>query len=440
MGPVGPMSAMGASGTRPPRVAFLAYRGNMMSGGQGVYIYNLTRELAELGWQIDLFVGPPYPDPMPWARVFQLENWEFWGSRFRKGRGAFLPRPDPLRIFSPPNFYEYPVSRFGFLPEPCAFSMRAAHALIEQARRGVRYHLVHDVQSVSYGLLWLRALGLPVLTTVHHPLTIDRRSSLQRDRTFKDRKGTLTFYPVRTQARVARHLDAVITSSDASAREIVAGFRVRPERIHQIGNGVELPAPGAPRPRPKRDGDGDGDGDELLFVGRCGDPNKGLEHLLDALALLPEAVRLRVLDVFPEGTSLEDRIHALRIGHRITFAGKVPKAELERAYASASAVVVPSLFEGFGLPAIEALAVGTPVVTTRAGALPEVIAAAGVGREVDAGDGPALAKGIAEVLDDWEAEHARALGARGRIEAAFAWPRVAERTARVYSEVCRPAS
>jgi glycosyltransferase involved in cell wall biosynthesis len=414
---------------RPLRVAFLAYRGNMTSGGQGVYLHALTQELARLGHEVDVFVGPPYPDPMPWARVFEIENCEFWGSRFKKERGAFLPRPDPLRIFRPLNLYEYAVTRFGFLPEPFAFSLRAARAALAGVRAGVRYDLVHDVQSVSYGLLLLQRVGLPVVTTIHHPLTVDRRSSLVRDQTFTELKGTLTFYPVRTQARVARRLDAVLTSSEASAREIERGFGVRPERIHQIGNGVDLPAPGRERARP--------DPGELLFVGRCGDPNKGLEHLLAALARLPEGVRLRVLDVFPRGTSLEDQIRDLDLQRRVDFDGKVSREVLERAYRRASVVVVPSLFEGFGLPAVEALSVGTPVVAARAGALPEVIATAEAGRLVEPADGAALAKGIADVLGDWEAEHRRALAARARIEAAFAWPVIAERTARVYEGLVR---
>src|SRR5574341_924524 len=156
------------------RVAFLCYRGNMKSGGQGVCLHALTRELAALGCEIDVFVGPPYPDPMPWARVTRLENQMFWGKRFERRRG-------------------------GFLPEPFAFSVRAALALLRELRAGRRYDVVHDVQSVSYGLLLLQALGLPVVTTIHHPLSIDLRSSLARDRSFAERKGSLTFYPVRTQ-------------------------------------------------------------------------------------------------------------------------------------------------------------------------------------------------------------------------------------------------
>jgi MMP alpha-(1->4)-mannosyltransferase len=411
------------------RVAFLCYRGNMKSGGQGVYLHALTRELAALGCELDVFVGPPYPAELPWARVERLPNQMFWGKRFDKRRGAFLDRAAPFSIFRPLDFWEFAVTRFGFLPEPFAFSVRAAVALQRALRAGRRYDLVHDVQSVGYGLLWLQALGLPVVTTIHHPLSIDLRSSLARDKTFAERKGSLTFYPVRTQARVARRLAAVLTSSEASRAAIARDFRVRPERIHDVRNGVALSEAGAPRARPARL--------ELLFVGRCGDPNKGLEFLLQALALLPHDVTLRVLDDFPGFTPLEKTLRDLRLESRVRFSGKVSAEELDRAYRGAAAVVLPSLFEGFGLPAIEALAVGTPVVAARAGALPELIADAGAGRLVPPRDPPALAKAIADVLEHWDAAHAEARAARPRLEAVFGWRPTAERTLAVYARVLR---
>jgi glycosyltransferase involved in cell wall biosynthesis len=399
----------------------------MKSGGQGIYLHALTRELAALGCEIDVFVGPPYPSDLPWARVWRLENQMFWGKRFDKRRGAFLDRERPWKIFRPLDFYEFAVTRFGFLPEPFAFSVRAAAALLRELRAGTHYDLVHDVQSVGYGLLGLQALGLPVVTTIHHPLSIDLRSSLARDRTFAEMKGSLTFYPVRSQARVARRLAAVLTSSEASKRSIARDFGVRPERIHDVRNGVELAPPGARRARPLRP--------ELLFVGRCGDPNKGLEFLLHALALLPHDVGLRVLDDFPAFTPLEKTLRALQLESRVRFSGKVSPEELERAYAGASAVVLPSLFEGFGLPAIEALAAGTPVIAARAGALPEVIADAHAGRLVPPRDPPALAKAIIEVLEHWDDAHAEALAARPRLESLFGWRPTAERTLRVYERV-----
>ncbi len=142
-----------------------------------------------------------------------------------------VPEGAPLQVLSPLNFYELAASRIGFLPEPFAFSVRAFRRMSDLIRAGQRFDIVHDIQCLGYGLLGLKALGLPVVTTVHHPLTVDRRASFVRDETLKDAVGTMKFYPIGMQAFVARRLDRVFTSSEVSAAQIVRDFGVRPERI-----------------------------------------------------------------------------------------------------------------------------------------------------------------------------------------------------------------
>ena len=387
------------------RLAFVCYRGSMTSGGQGIYLYALTRELARQGHSIDVFVGPPYPSPLPWARVFELPNERFWTKRFEATQGAFLPQPDPWKILEPLNFYEFAVTRFGFFPETFAFSVRAARAIQREMRNGAGYRLVHDVQSMGYGLLWLQAHGVPVVSTIHHPLAVDLRSSLARDRSFRERVGSLTFHPVRTQRRVAKRLAGVITSSEASRRQIANDFGVPATRIHNVRNGVEFPQASGIRKPPEPP--------QLLFVGRAGDPNKGLEYLLDALAELPTSVELRCLSERPwPGEPAFERLLSPDLASRVRFEGKLPRGELEAAYRAASIVVLPSIFEGFGLPAIEALAAGTPVIATDAGALPEVLGVARAGQVVAARDPRALARAIDATLDNWEEAQRGAVGAR----------------------------
>jgi glycosyltransferase involved in cell wall biosynthesis len=242
--------------SRPLRICFVAYRGNMRCGGQGVYLWFLARELARLGHRVDVLVGPPYPDAMPFAHsVTRLPDERFWGRWFAGDAAAMLPRPQPLRIFEPLNFYELAASRIGFLPEPFAFSVRALRALAAQLLAGAAYDVVHDVQCLGWGVLGMRALGLPVVSTVHHPLTVDRRASFARDTGFREALGTATFYPVAMQSLVARRLDRLLTSSRASARQIARDFRVDPARIRMVANGVDTelfapdPPPGAAQRR-----------------------------------------------------------------------------------------------------------------------------------------------------------------------------------------------
>ena len=412
---------------RALRICFVAYRGNMQCGGQGIYLWFLARELARLGHHVDVIVGPPYPDPMPFAGdVVHVENEMYWAKWFLRDWADFVPAKDPLRALRPLHLYELAASRLGFLPEPFAFSIRALRALTARMRAGHRYDLVHDVQCLGYGLLPMRAMGLPVVTTVHHPLSVDRRASFQRDETFTDVVGSMQFYPIGMQSFVARRLDRVFTSSEASAATIERDFGVARERLSNVANGLdtELFSPDPSVSRGNR---------RLLCVGRASDPNKGIRTLMEALARLPEDVVLTLVDS-PESQA---RKWAAELGceGRLELAGRVSQDELIRLYRSASLVVVPSRYEGFGLPAAEAMACGTPVVATRAGALPEVMRTGGGGEMVPRDDPEALARAVQGLLDAPERRRALGEGARERVVSAYAWPSVAARTADEYRSV-----
>jgi glycosyltransferase involved in cell wall biosynthesis len=412
----------------------VGYRGNMHCGGQGVYLWFLVRELAKLGHQVDVLVGPPFPDPMPFARdVVTLPNQQFWAKWFSRDWGHFLPRPNPLRVFEPLNFYELASSRLGFLPEPFAFSLRAFRAMAERLRRGVRYDLVHDVQCLGYGLLGIRALGLPMLTTIHHPLTVDRRASFVRDQTTIDAIGTMQFYPIGMQSFVARRMDRVLTSSQTSGQEILRDFGVRRDRLEMVWNGLDTelysPDPAVSRSE-----------SEILCVGRASDPNKGIKTLIAALAKLAPPARLTLVDAGGSGNDARKWARSLGCADRLEITGRIPNRDLVNLYRRAALVVLPSRYEGFGLPAVEAMACETPVVATSAGALPEVMGVGSGGLLVPRDDPGALAKAVETLLE--RPEMRREMGARARplIEATFSWPRVAERTARIYQEVVEERS
>jgi glycosyltransferase involved in cell wall biosynthesis len=424
--------------TRPLRIAFVAYRGNMQCGGQGVYLWFLARELARLGHRVDVWVGPPYPDAMPFAHsVNRLRNHQYWGKWFAVDRRSLIPTPR-THLLDPLEFYEFGASYLGFLPEPFAFSVRALRALAAQVAAGERYDVVHDVQCLGWGLLGLQKLGLPVVSTVHHPLTVDRRSSFLRDASLREAIGTMKFYPVGMQSFVARRVDRLFTSSEVSARQIERDFGVARERIRMVANGVDTdlfsPDPAATR-----------EPNTVLCVGRASDPNKGVTALVDAIAQLPRPIKLTLVDDPHPDNPARLRARGLGIADRVDVVGRVPIETLVGLYRRAALVAVPSLFEGFGLPAAEAMACGTPVVATAAGSLPEVVGTGGGGILVRPHSAEALARGIAELLAQ---PAARAeLGAQGRkgVVAAYSWPSVARRTAEVYAELCaerrgRPAS
>ena len=413
---------------RPLRICFVAYRGNMECGGQGIYLWFLARELTRLGHRVEVFSGPPYPDAMPWAdALHHIPNREMWAKWFARDYSGMLGQRANLEVLSPLNFYELAASRLGFLPEPFAFSCRAFRALAAALRRGTRWDLVHDVQCLGYGLLAVRAMGLPTVATVHHPLTVDRRASFVRDTTLAEAVGTAQFYPVGMQAFVARRLDRVLTSSEASARRIVDDFRVPALRVSNVWNGLDTdyyrPDPNVERSPA-----------ELVCVGRASDPNKGIRTLVEALPLLPKSVTLTLVDNDHPDNEIFGWARNAGVGERLHVVGRLPRDELLHLYRRATLVVVPSRYEGFGLPAVEAMACGAPVVACGVGALPEVMRLAGGGLLVAPDDPTALAQGIRELLESPQRRMQISQQARSRVEANFSWSRVAQTTVRVYRE------
>jgi len=409
---------------RPLRIAFVAYRGNMNSGGQGIYLWFLAREMARLGHEVHVFVGPPYPDPMPFATVEKLPNRQFWAKWVLGQTDEIVPRQDPLQVLSPLNFYELGASRIGFLPEPFAFSLRAFRSLTQHLRRKGGFDIVHDVQCLGYGLLGLRALGLPVVTTVHHPLSVDRRASFVRDEDFRDAVGTAKFYPIGMQSFVARHLDCVFTSSEVSARQIVQDYGVTPERIRNVRNGLdtELFCPDARVAKSEN---------EILCVGRSTDPNKGIATLIKAVSHLPDHVTLTLVDDNSPDNQVRRWAREAGVLHRLRLTGRVTTDELVDLYRRAAVVVVPSRYEGFGLPAVEAMACGTPVVAARSGALPEVIDLTGGGVLAERDDPRSIASAVQTLLGNVEARALMAKRGRERVVETLSWPKVAAATADV---------
>ncbi|MCH2185840.1 glycosyltransferase family 4 protein [Myxococcota bacterium] len=414
---------------RPLRICFIAYRGNMACGGQGIYLWFLARELARLGHSIDVLVGPPYPDPMPFAHsVKALPNLELWGRWFTRDWRGLLAEHSPSTLFEPLNFYELLSSRLGFLPEPFAFSVRAFRELAHRLRRGQTYDLVHDVQCLGWGTRGLHRLGLPIVSTIHHPLTVDRRASFIRDESLREAIGTMQFYPIGMQSRVARRLDRIFTSSEESARTIVRDFGVSPNRIRNVLNGLdtELFSPDSSVTKSEN---------EILCVGRASDPNKGIRTLIEAFAQLPEATQLTLVDNDHPGNEVFQWAQAAGVAARIRVTGRIETSELIHLYRRATAVVVPSRYEGFGLPAVEAMACGTPVVASRAGALPEVIALSEGGLLAERDHPASLAQAVRTLLDQPALRNRLAERGRQQVDAHFSWPRVAAATARGYAEV-----
>jgi glycosyltransferase involved in cell wall biosynthesis len=404
------------------RVALLTYRGNMHSGGQGVYVRHLSRALARLGHRVEVFSGPPYPelDDVPGVGLTRLPSLDL----YRPERPFRSQRPVADAI----DLLELAAMCSAGFPEPLTFSLRAWRAL--RARRA-EFDVAHDNQCLGYGLLGIRRSGLPLLATIHHPIQVDRRLELAHA-SGRRRLTLRRWYAFTTmQTRVARRLPRVITVSQSAREEIAAEMRLDPERIAVIPNGVNAevfrPLAGVSR-TPGR----------IVATASADVPLKGMAPLLRAFARVRAARPAELVVVGrprPNGP-IPPLLRELGLNGAVRFASGLPEEELVSLYAGAEAAVVPSLYEGFSLPAVEAMACAVPLVATTAGALPEVVGADGeCALLVPPGDDAALAHGIARVLDD--AGLRRQMGERGRarVLGCFTWEAAARATVERYREV-----
>jgi MMP alpha-(1->4)-mannosyltransferase len=399
----------------PLRIALVSYRSKPHVGGQGIYLRHLSRELSGLGHHVEVFSGQPYPelDPGPVLRTVPSLD------LYREPDPFRTPRPSEFRDWV--DVYEYLVMCTGAFPEPLTFSLRARRILL--TRRG-DFDLVHDNQVLAYGLAGLRRAGLPLVTSIHHPISVDRRIELAQARGLSRLSKRRWYSFVRMQARVARRCGPILTASQSSADDICRDFKVAPGSVRVIPLGVDTRL-FHPRPGPRVPG-------RLVAVASADSPIKGVATLLRAVAKLATErdVHLVVVGKPAPGGPTEKLVGELALADRVRFVHGIAHAELAELTASAEVAVVPSLYEGFSLPAVEHMASGTPLVASRTGALPEVTGDAAV--LVEPGDPEELAATLRGLLDSPGRRARLADGAWRRVQERFAWPAVARATVAEY--------
>ncbi|MDY6917078.1 MAG: glycosyltransferase family 4 protein [Chloroflexota bacterium] len=394
----------------------------MYCGGQGVYLYYLARELHRLGHEVHAIVGPPYPDIPDGVIEHRVENLNFLEFGF--------PKQQPFKLMNLLNLYELAVTQIGMFPEMFSFSLRAYHKL-RQLLRNHRFDIIHDNQTLGYGVLMMKGFGIPVVATVHHPLPIDKKTDLAYMEKTGARIHRILFYPFVMQHLVTRKMDRIITVSENAARETMDAFRVPKDRIRVVYNGIDTEM------FSNRDG-GIKERGRIIVVANSADRKKGIVYLLRAVQILRQEmdVKLTIVDRgLPDNKYTPALVSRYGLDENVTFTGRVSVEDLVKHYGRAEVAAVPSLYEGFGLPAAEAMSCGVPVVSTNAGALPEVVEDGRGGILVPPRDSRALAAAIRRLLTDESLREEMGREGRRRVEERFDWAEAARRTVEVYQEV-----
>ena len=408
-----------AHGDAPLRIAYLAYRGKPHVGGQGVYTRHLTKALVDMGHTVEVLGGPPYPildDRVPLTKLPSLET---FNEHFP------MRKPRMFELKDRWDWLENTSFNLGNFPEPMAFSWRAWDNLRYRAHE---FDLVHDNQTLGWGLLGIQRF-LPILATIHHPITVDRRLEIEHARTLTEEIGKRRWYAfTRMQTQVAKRMDRVMTVSENSKIDIAADHQVPEDRIHVVPVGVDpelfRPIPGVAKV-PGR----------IITTASADVAMKGLVYLLEAAAKVraEREINIVIIGKPKEGSKTVETLRQLGLDDVVQFVSGVSDERIVELYSEAELAVVPSLYEGFSLPAIEAMSAGTPLIATTGGALPEVC---GTHDEtcllVPPGDSEALAAMISTALANPELRARVGAAGRQRVIDHWSWRHTAEKTVKQY--------
>jgi len=405
----------------PLRIAYLTYRGKPHVGGQGVYTRHLTKALVDLGHEVEVFGGQPYPVLDPRVEMHKLPSLDIFNDQY-PGR-----LPGYWEIKTWPDFLE--TARFlgGQFSEPLAFSKRAYRELKTRIND---FDLVHDNQCLGWDILKIEKI-IPTIVTLHHPITKDRELEMSHAKNWWKRRSLKRWYSfVEMQGKVASKLPRIVVVSENSIKDIHNDMGVSLDRMRLVPVGVD-PDLFKPLPHVQRKPG------QLITTASADVALKGLSYLLEAMAQLRKErdVRLTIIGKPRPGHSM-DLIESLGLKEHIDFVSGVPDERIVELYAEAELAVVPSLYEGFSLPAIEAMATGTCLVATDGGALPEVTGTDGeTVLQCPAGNADALAAAIRRGLESAELRARIGEAGRQRVVDRWSWRHCAQLTVEQYREV-----
>ena len=388
------------------KVGLLSYRSHPYSGGQGIYIKHLSKALKNLGHEVSVLSGPPYPELDSEVNLIKIPSLGLFesGERLKAFRLRFL--------WSPIDLYEWITVMTGGFPEPYTYGKRVLKKLKED---NLKLDVLLDNQSLSSSLLEIQA-HYPLAVTIHHPITKDHKLEMQNAINWKERLSSSrwhNFLPM--QKRVAPQLKNIICVSQPSKEDVISEFKVDEKKITVIPNGIDI---GTFKPSSIKKHLGF----RIVTTASADIPLKGLRHLILAL---PRVIRqfpltsLTVIGKSPEKSNLNKLIDDLDLEDKITFRSGISEEEIVKTYHDSDIAVIPSLYEGFGFGAGEAMACGVPLISTDSGGLKQVIGDAAL--KIKPGSVNEIEDGILKLFSEEKIRQDLAEKGRERMEEFFDW-------------------
>lgn len=402
------------------KVGLLSYRSHPYSGGQGIYIKHLSKALKNLGHEVSVLSGPPYPELDSGVNLIKIPSLGLFesGERLKAFRLRFL--------WSPIDLYEWITVMTGGFPEPYTYGKRVLKRLKEN---NLKLDVLLDNQSLSSSLLEIQA-HYPLAVTIHHPITKDHKLEMQNAVNWKERLSSSrwhNFLPM--QKKVAPQLKNIICVSQPSKEDVISEFKVDEKKITVIPNGIDI---GIFKPSSIKKSLSF----RIVTTASADIPLKGLRHLILAL---PRVIRqfpltsLTVIGKSPEKSNLNNLIDDLNLEDKITFRSGISEKEIVKTYHDSDIAVIPSLYEGFGFGAGEAMACGVPLISTDSGGLKQVIGDAAL--KIKPGSVNEIEEGILKLFTQEKIRQELAKKGRERMEEFFDWKIAASAYIEVFKKI-----
>ena len=402
------------------KIGLLSYRSHPYSGGQGIYIKHLSKALKGLGHEVSVLSGPPYPELDQSIELIKIPSLGLFETEDR------MKKFNLNLFFNPIDFYEWITVMTGGFPEPYTYGKRVLRYLRENQKE---FDIILDNQSLSGSLLSIQKI-YPLAVTIHHPITKDYKLEMESASNWKEKLSSTrwhNFLPM--QKRVVPRLQNIICVSQPSKEDVINEFLAAKDNIRVIPNGIDI---NTFKPS--------GLTKELNFrivtTASADIPLKGLRHLLSALPRIIGKFPLTTLTVIgksPKKSKLNKIIDDLELEDRIIFKSGVSEEEIVEIYHRSDLAVIPSLYEGFGFGAGEAMACGIPLISTDSGGLKQVIGDAAL--KIKPGSVEEIEEGILKLFNEDELRTQLAIKGRKRMEEMFDWNIAAKNYAGFFEEI-----
>ena len=401
------------------KIGLLSYRSDPFSGGQGIYIKNVSEALQNRGHEITIFSGNPLPIVSNKIKVVEINTPGYFETFNSFERFKIFQAQEKTRL----DLRDFIETFTGTFTEPIIFGDRLLQNT-EFAETADSYDVFHDNQSISN---YPDSINKKLITTLHHPIHVDRDIDLENESSFLRKLAIKRWYSfLNFQKKNLKKVKKIISPSKSSKKDICHYFQYPAEQISVIWNGIDL-ADCKFHQRTSFNS-------EFVTIISSDVPMKNLRNILKALYLLKNdglSAKLTIIGDLREDN--KKLINDLDLNDLVSFRKKLPRNELIKILNASDIGIAASSYEGFGFPLVEMIATGLPVIVSDKASLPELAGDAGL--KFNSDDVSDLKDKMKELVKNHALRDKLANNSKVRRDAFFGWDEYAKKLEDLFEEI-----